>query len=343
MTARSPLLSSTVISSLFWLGYWLFFVWLLSNFLPYRAAVPIAAVTVAAQAGVAFLNVRYLIPTYLETGRYGRYGLLVLVILIVVPLLAISVNRYAIMTPNLLAGNAPRLYQFARLAFLFLLVILFSTTYALAIHHLRESQRQTEREKAQLSSELNGLKNQVNPHFLFNTLNNLYTLAYLNEPSTAPMILKLSELMRYMLYECRDDTTPLENEVRFLNNLVAMQQLKSDTFTQHLQLTVEGVAPHHRIAPLLLLVFLENSFKHSDLDQNTSGYIHIAIQAGADHQLRFHCVNTKRSAAGEAAEPGGIGLVNVQKRLALIYPNQHTLQIDDQPDRFTVHLILPLT
>ncbi|WP_052731116.1 sensor histidine kinase [Spirosoma radiotolerans] len=220
---------------------------------------------------------------------------------------------------------------------------MFSTTYALTIHHLRQRQRQTEREKEQLSSELAGLKSQVNPHFLFNTLNNLYTLAYLNEPSTAPMILKLSELMRYMLYECRDDKTPLENEVRFLNNLVAMQQLKSDTFAQNLRLTVEGVAPHHRIAPLLLLVFLENSFKHSDLNQNPSGYIHIAVQAGADDQLQFHCVNTKRSLTGQSTEPGGIGLVNVRKRLALIYPDRHTLLLDDQPDRFAVHLMLPLT
>ncbi|AKD54849.1 hypothetical protein [Spirosoma radiotolerans] len=114
VTDRSPLLLPTVISSLFWMAYWLLFAWLLSNFMPYQAAVAIAAVTVAAQAGVAFLNVRYLIPTYLEKGHYGRYGLLVLVILIVVPLLAISVNRYAIATPNLLAGNSPRLYQFAR-------------------------------------------------------------------------------------------------------------------------------------------------------------------------------------------------------------------------------------
>jgi LytS/YehU family sensor histidine kinase len=195
-------------------------------------------------------------------------------------------------------------------------------------------------------AELAFLKSQVNPHFLFNTLNNIYSLAYTKSDAAPGAILKLSELMRYMLYEGNSSEratdsggpakVPLAKEVAYLENFVDLEKLR--VANAHVQFTVEGNTNLFRIEPLLLVSFVENAFKHGDLtDPRHPLVIDLSVRNGT---LRFDTLNKKASRQTDAV--GGIGLANVRRRLALLYPNRHTLRISDEPNTYACSLELSL-
>lgn len=325
-----------------WLGYWLIWVLMFSNGQQPAWAVWAATVNVFLQAGIVYINMLVLIPSFLEKRRYVFYGMLCFVLLILfakLQLTLVPADVKAILRRNI---QYPRAFQFTRIYLFFMIVLIISTAWKFAVDRFNTLQNQNEMARKQLESELQFLKNQINPHFLFNTLNNIYTLAYLKEDNAAPMIMRLSELLRYMIYRCQEQWVPLQDEIAFLRNIVAMQKLKSEDFERHLTFEVTGIRPGHRIAPLLLLTFLENSFKHSDLDMNPHGCIRISLQVDNLNALSFLCVNTKKTVIATASEPGGIGLVNVKKRLELTYPGRHALEIIDSADTFEIRLTVNL-
>lgn len=325
-----------------WLGYWLIWVLMFSNGQQAPGAVWAATVNVSLQAVIVYINMLVLIPSFLEKRKYVFYGMLCFMILILfakLQLTLVPADVKVILKRNI---QYPRAFQFARIYLFFMIVLIISTAWKFAIDRFNSLQSQNEMARKQLESELQLLKNQINPHFLFNTLNNIYTLAYLKEDNAAPMIMKLSELLRYMLYRCQAQWVPLQDEIIFLRNIVEMQKLKSEIFEQHLSFEVTGIGPGHQIAPLLLLTFVENSFKHSDLDMNPQGYIFINMHVDEQNALSFLCVNTKKTAIATESEPGGIGLANVKKRLELTYPGRHELEIIDNADTFEIRLIVNL-
>ncbi|GAB2534723.1 sensor histidine kinase [Spirosoma aerophilum] len=202
-------------------------------------------------------------------------------------------------------------------------------------------QERTELVGERNTAELAFLKSQVNPHFLFNTLNNIYSLAYTKSDAAPGAILKLSELMRYMLYDSHGQEgetgrVPLTKEVDYLKNYVELEKLR--VANANVQFTVEGNTDLFRIEPLLLVSFVENAFKHGDLtDQSHPLVLDLSVQHGT---LRFDTLNKKTSRQTDAA--GGIGLANVRRRLALLYPNQHKLHITDEADSYACSLELSL-
>ncbi|ACT92024.1 sensor histidine kinase [Dyadobacter fermentans] len=326
---------------LFWVCYWLVWLVLLSNFQPLEKAVWVASANVAAQGLVAFATIRFLVPRFLEKGKYLAYGLLVVVLLLLVTVVYMRLTEPGVQFLTVKREvRYPRAFQFGRMYFLLFVIHMTSTAYKFAVDRFTTLHRQSELLRKQLEMELQVLKNQVNPHFLFNTLNNVYTLAYLKDDNAAPMIMKLSELLRYTLYECQADRVKLGREVAFLQNIIAMQQLKSDIYQKQIQFKVTGVQPDQLIAPLLLLVFVENSFKYADLDTNPDGYIAISINVDAAGTMHFECANTKKERINEENTSRGIGLSNVRKRLELIYPGNHELLLSEPDDRFLVRLTL---
>lgn len=329
---------------LFWMGYWLIWVLILSSFQDFDGALWGASVNVGLQACAAYFNVSFLIPEFLEKRKYLVYGLLALTMLVVLTRLHLFLINPEEVTFFKWRRDIrfPRAFQFGRIYLFMVVVLTISTAYKFAVDRLQALQRQSEIARQQLQIELETLKNQINPHFLFNTLNNIYTLTYLKEDNAAPMVMRLSELLRYMLYECQDDKVVLEKEVRFIQNLVAMQQLKSENFEEHIQLEISGVAQRHRIAPLLLLGFLENCFKHSDIESNPNGRISVSLWVSDADELNFSCVNSKKPGADVSERLGGIGLKNIQKRLDLIYPGQYELVIDETDEVYQVYLKLPV-
>ncbi|MCU4155841.1 histidine kinase [Carboxylicivirga sp. A043] len=207
--------------------------------------------------------------------------------------------------------------------------------------HVASEKKQKELEKEKLNSELAFLKNQVSPHFFFNTLNNIYALIGISAPEGQKSVLKLSKLMRYLLYDSENGLTELKQEVVFLNHYIDLMRLrvspkvefKIDLPEEHL--TVE-------IPPLLFIPFIENAFKHG-ISYRENSFIHIKMEVD-NKVLQFSCVNSisKTPETKLTEKHSGIGLENVRKRLQLLYPDKHRLTIDNTNTEFKVELSIEL-
>ena len=201
--------------------------------------------------------------------------------------------------------------------------------------------RKKELENEKLSTELQFLKAQINPHFLFNTLNNLYYLAFVQSPNTPEVIAKLSQMMRYMIYESNHSKVPLTKEIEYMQNYISLEKLRlNDNFP--VAFDVQGNVDTVRITPLILITFLENAFKHGVSNNFSASYVNVNIIC-ENHQCIYTVENTKLPEKYKTVtEKSGIGLKNVQRRLELSYPDKFTLHIDDNSAVFKVQLILNL-
>lgn len=191
-------------------------------------------------------------------------------------------------------------------------------------------------EKQAIETELVYLKSQINPHFMFNTLNNIHTLVYTQAPEAPDAVIRLSSLMRYMIYESNAHTVPLSIEINYLQDYIGLQQLRYKT-TPIVDFKMEGDIEACSIAPLLFIHLLENAYKHSPARLEPGSIkVRLAVQQGT---LIFNVQNpigNKRNNFLE--ERGGIGLINVQKRMQLLYPNQHNLDISKTDKMFKIEL-----
>ena len=199
---------------------------------------------------------------------------------------------------------------------------------------------QIEREK--LEAELNTLKSQLNPHFLFNSLNNIYSLALSNSPRTPEIILKLSDLMRHVLYESRENFIPVKNEVNFLTNFIELQKIRLNNQID-LQYSIEGDIPERKVIPLIFEPFIDNAFKHGIRNPAPEPYIHVSIQF--QHEiLRFKIENNFNcTSLAKSSKSSGIGLKNIERRLEYLYnPSEYKYEIIRSDDTFTILLEVQL-
>ena len=190
--------------------------------------------------------------------------------------------------------------------------------------------------KAKAEAEIKLLKGQLHPHFLFNSLNNIYSLALMKSDLTADSILKLTELLDYLVYRANMDKVALSKEVDLLQNYVDLEQLR---YGEKLKIESEIAVgnPAVKVAPLILLPFAENCFKHGGV--GPEGLFRISIHLLADDKkLIFHLTNSKKKNKEKTGVNGGVGLENIRKRLTLLYPERHQLSIDNQPDQYSVRL-----
>lgn len=203
-------------------------------------------------------------------------------------------------------------------------------------------QREVEALKASMQeSELQFLKSQINPHFLFNNLNNLYAYAIENSPKTPAIILELSSVLRYMLYDCRAKYVSLAKEVEQLENFTRLNELQIEERGE-VHFSARNIQAGYQIAPLILIVFLENAFKHSTASQSENISIEVDIDLLDDGTLHFLCRNSFQPNANTNDLSRGIGLENVRKRLELLYPNAHQLDIDMDGNVYEVRLSVQL-
>ncbi len=208
------------------------------------------------------------------------------------------------------------------------------TTETLVLNTIRKEQL----EKQAVETELNYLKSQINPHFLFNTLNNIHTLVYKQAPAAPEAVMHLASLMRYMIYESNAATVPLAREMDYLQDYVSLQQLRYKN-SPVVDLEIKGETAACSIAPLLFIHLLENAYKHSPA-RLEPGDLKVRMEINED-ALTFSVENPiVKKLATSLEEPGGIGLPNVRKRLALLYPDQHTLTIQNTGENFTVLLTI---
>ncbi|HRI19545.1 MAG TPA: sensor histidine kinase [Panacibacter sp.] len=216
--------------------------------------------------------------------------------------------------------------------FIFLAVAFFSLI-------LRISNRWKQAEKEKLNAELFYLRAQINPHFLFNTLNSIYSLAIEKADNTAVAVVKLSQMMRYVLNETDKDFVLLEKEITYVSSYVELQRIRFGN-TIPLSFTVTGNTAGKKIAPLILIPFIENAFKHGvNAEENQDIKITITIK---EKELQLHVINNKVHAQNFEEEKSGLGIENTKERLRLLYPEAYNLAIDDKEKYFSVLLTMQL-
>lgn len=201
----------------------------------------------------------------------------------------------------------------------------------------KELQLKLEFQKKLTEMELQLLKSQLNPHFYFNTLNNLYGLSMIAPVKAPEAILKLSDIMEYVIYDCRSEKVPLENELKFIRSYVDLERLRYDR-EEAIQLTIVTDVQTYEISPLLLIQFIENAFKHGMEQGSPDRFLNIRINV-ANGVLHYFSEN---SVVARPRESGGVGLENVRKRLEMLYHNKHTLSITHTEQKYTVDLTVNL-
>ena len=198
-----------------------------------------------------------------------------------------------------------------------------------------------EKEKQRVHEELKALKAQINPHFFFNTLNSIYSMSLDKDERLPGTVLQLSELMRYFLYESKEDLVPLSKEIQVLKDYIALQKIRSNDQLR-VKTLVENDIKQEKIAPLMLITFLENAFKHGAKGETGTSFIDLVISLN-HNLLNFSLENNKGTVdLVEKTDHKGLGLENVKRRLELIYPGKHELLIQDKGNSFAVNLQLQL-
>jgi sensor histidine kinase YesM len=198
--------------------------------------------------------------------------------------------------------------------------------------------QKTELEKEVIQLEFNFLKAQINPHFLFNTLNNLYSFAIRSPEKVADLLLKLADLMRYTLYETSEERVLLTKELSFLQSYVDLQRIRHDDHVS-IRFIVEGTPTHQLIPPLILIVLVENAFKHGPESTAKASWVTIQLNINTNC-LTLRVENSVTEL--KKTSPAGLGLANIRKRLAYSYPGQHTLVVQEKPNQYSVRLTISL-
>lgn len=205
---------------------------------------------------------------------------------------------------------------------------------------LRIKKQINEKEQLQRKMEVNYLKAQVNPHFLFNSLNSIYSLSRKQSTETPDVVMQLSELMRYQLESAKRDSVILKEELAFLENYLLLEEQRLSTRCK-IEFTIEGDAIDLQIAPMLLIPFVENAIKHGAHSTNEKSIIDVTISI-KNNKFDFFVENSKPSTVFKNQRQG-IGLINVKRRLQLLYPKAHTLKIDDTERNYKVFLSINLS
>ncbi|MEZ5038943.1 MAG: histidine kinase [Saprospiraceae bacterium] len=218
----------------------------------------------------------------------------------------------------------------------FFIALIGSSLVAIGEYARQKEKEAIQLEKEKLETEMKFLKSQINPHFLFNALNNVYTLTLIKSDEAPANLLRLSDMLRYMLYDCNAEKVLLEKEVAYLKNYIQLKQLK-DSGGLNIQLDLQDSYPQKYIAPLLFVPFIENAFKHSKIEDLNSGWIKMELKTTPE-EVYFRVQNSLPSNGYTKDKIGGIGLDNVHRQLELMYPRQHFLSIEKKSDHFDVQL-----
>jgi hypothetical protein len=288
---------------------------------------------------IVYGNIRFLYPRFYQPKRYFLYILFSLLLLLIAGIgrgyLSLYIeDRGFSASPRLLdAGTHLRFFLWGITVF----VLSFIFRLAIAYFTLKQQQEETLLQRSQF--ELRLLKAQVQPHFLFNTLNNMYYEAYMEAPRTALLIERLSHIMRYFVDQSSQDAVPLATEVQFLDNYIALEKIR---ISPEPEINFyKQIDPETLIPPMLLMTFVENIFKHGIDKIRGRNTIELwLIQEGG--YLRFSTINTLNEHAGPI-RPMGLGLENLRKRLAILYSDKFELDTFNDGERYSATLKVPIT
>jgi two-component system LytT family sensor kinase len=322
-----------------WVGGLGVFVLVALNGLNVEMSILRALVNILALAALFYINAGLLVNKVLEKGHYFLYFALALVTFFAFSEFRTWLNSYF----ELQIEPSPydnillvRLFSYTTSG----VIIIVSTLYQVLQNRYFNQKRDLEMLSRYQAAQLQFLKAQINPHFLFNTLNNIYALAVLKSEDTPKMILKLSELLRYAIYEGKEKTVLLERECLHIQKLTELFQMRAEA-PLNIELELEGAWTGISIEPMILLPLVENCFKHTDFEENIDAFAKISLKR-ADSRLCFTTINSKRMESGPKDKTGGVGLENIKQRLELSFEEDYQLEVKDEGKTFSVKLSIPL-
>jgi two-component system, LytTR family, sensor kinase len=291
--------------------------------------------TVGFLAISVYINLLWLIPVFFNRRKFMLFFILEIANI----LLFIFLNYYVTFVFEGDSGNF--LAEFIAEFILVLVFLIVSTLLkvmrdSITLQDVELKMKEVERQK--IEAELRALKSQVNPHFFFNTLNSLYALSLDKSDKAPELILKLSDLMRYVIYESQDDMVPVGKQLEFLQSYVYLERLRSNESLE-VRFDILGDNLDIHIAPLLYLAFIENAFKHGAKDKKDNPFIHIVFNLEHADRVIFSIDNRADPFRGKHPG-GGFGLSNVKKRLELLYPGKHELNISETVTGYHVDLTI---
>jgi len=293
---------------------------------------------------MTYINIYVLVPLFFFKTRYILYFIL-LILLAVVGLNLISLCFNTIFAGYRISGTEVIDYRRGLYEGIMMCIpiILISTTLRLVQKWTRDNVKLVELSNLTLTMELNELRNQINPHFLFNMLNNVKALIRTDPEKASTVIVKLSEFLRYQLYENNEEKTLLTSEIDFLSNFINLEKIRRENFSVDIKTETEKRTLNKTfIPPNLFTTFVENAVKHSVDITDKDSYVNIQIEV-ENGKLYFECRNSQnKDFPIPENEYGGLGLVNIKRRLELLYQDQFELKITSEDNEYIVNLIIPV-
>lgn len=274
-----------------------------------------------------YVNMYVLVPKLLFKNKNIKYFLSVISILVVMAVCGYFFNPI----------NEQNELNIPLFSFFTVLLLAASSSVKLFQKGMMDRQLIYELERSKTYAELEQLKNQINPHFLFNMLNNANVLTKKDPEKASQVLMKLSDLLRYQLYDSARDKVLLTSDIRFLEDFLNLEKIRRDSF--EFLISKEGDLSGVQIPPLLFISFVENAVKHNN-DATKSSYVNLYFDVRND-ELFFRCINSKPMLRS-VNNTGGLGLANVKRRLELLFPATHNLDIEDDPERYCVTLTIKL-
>ena len=289
---------------------------------------------------VFYINLYWLFPRFLLKGRLLTYafGVLSVSLVIIVAVAVFQILTVEVTTTAVHSELIPILINAISGVLAMGFTIAGMSAILLLRHWILYNQRVDELQSATLHSELRFLKNQINPHFLFNMLNNANVLIRKNPAEASQVLFKLEDLLRYQMNDNFREHVPLRSDIRFLNDYLNLEKIRRDHFDY--SITEEGEIDAIQLPALLFIPFVENAVKHN-FDSEHLSYVHLFFKLDND-RLEFRCENSKPAVAIAKSRVGGIGLTNIRRRLELLYPGRYLLEVVETENQYTVTLKLNL-
>ncbi|WP_246862689.1 sensor histidine kinase [Pedobacter sp. KBS0701] len=288
-----------------------------------------------------YINYIFLIPELIK--RRKKYWLYVFAFFLMIAVFALIKTVVAVLYPSdmMMVRGGKAEYNvneyFAGKAFVGGFFMISSCIIKFTIDWFGSERIQRNLESERREMELQFLKSQLNPHFLFNSLNNIYSLAYQKSDKTADAIMKLSEIMRYMIYESNTPTVALSKEVDYLTSYIELQKIRFKDGA-YIELTLNGEIDNQKIVPLMLISFVENAFKHGVVTDPAEP---VKINIIANQKILHFSVVNKKNQQNKDAQ-GGVGLTNVERRLQLVYPDRYKLNVVNSATHYTCELMIDI-
>ncbi|MDN5202390.1 histidine kinase [Fulvivirgaceae bacterium BMA10] len=332
-----------------WLGYAMLLLYWLALFSDAQTALPHVIRVVIIHSLLFYINTDVLLPHLIEKNKYILYILGIIALIVGMQYLFKLSNELPIiresldqLRPRRMRFIPPKRPPFHRLLSANLIssfsILFISTTYWVISQARTRKQKEIALKNENLKTEMKFLKSQINPHFLFNALNNIYSLSFRSSKKTPDMIMKLSNMLRYVLYDSNEKKVPLQNEITYIQHFIDFQRLKIEG-EPNIRIDFENADNQVKVEPMLFIPFVENSFKHSKIEDTETSWISMKFETEGKKVI-FTIMNSVPKSAFSKDKTGGIGLQNVKKRLELLYPEKHDLKIETRDNQFLVKLIV---